>query len=149
MGRAGVECGQALPEVRKLVTQVQIDGYADVSGDGNLVHLDPKFAARSSFGRIVAHGMLVLAFVSEMLTQAFGHSWLETGHLKVRFRAPVYPGEEVVTFGRVTSLMNEEAGQRIRCSLGCRKVDGQEVIIGEASVVVLGREIQQSAWRTY
>ena len=81
--------GQALPELRKSVTQDQINGYARVSGDGNLIHLDPEFAAKSSFGRTVAHGMLVLAFLSEMLTQAFGRSWLDSGRLRVRFRAPV------------------------------------------------------------
>lgn len=130
--------GHALPELRKQVTQDQLNRYARVSGDGNLIHLDPQFAARSAFGRIVAHGMLVLAFPSEMLTQAFGRSWLESGRLKVRFRAPVYPGEEVVTFGRVTRVVAEEGGQRIQCVVGCRKVGGQEVITGEASVLLPG-----------
>ncbi len=131
--------GQDLPELRKLVTQDQINRYARVSGDGNLIHLDPQFAANSTFGRIVAHGMLVLAFPSEMLTQAFGRSWLESGRLKVRFRAPVYPGDEVVTFGRVTGVVAENGGRRIHCSVGCRKAGGQDVITGEASVVVADR----------
>jgi len=128
--------GQVLPELRKLVTQDQINRYAQVSGDGNPIHLDPQYAARSSFGRIVAHGMLVLAFLSEMLTQAFGRNWLGAGHLKVRFRAPVYPGEEVVTFGRITSVVTEENSHRIQCAVGCRKPNGQEAITGEASVVI-------------
>ncbi len=131
--------GQDLPELRKLVTQDQVNRYAQVSGDGNLIHLDPEFAANSTFGQIVAHGMLVLAFPSEMLTQAFGRSWLENGRLKVRFRTPVYPGEEVVTFGRVTGVVAEEGGRRIQCSVGCRKAGGQDVITGEASVLVADR----------
>ena len=130
--------GQALPELRKSVSQDQINGYASVSGDGNLIHLDPEFAASSSFGRIVAHGMLVLAFISEMLTQSFGKSWMESGRLKVRFRAPVYPGEDVLVYGRVTTVVAEEGGRLIQCEVGCRKPDGQEVITGEASVVVAG-----------
>ena len=128
--------GQTLPELRKSVTQDQINGYARISGDGNLIHLDPKFAARSSFGRIVAHGMLVLAFISEMLTQSFGRSWLEGGRLKVRFRAPVYPGEDVLVYGRVTGVVLEDGGHRVQCTVGCRKLNGQEVITGEASIVV-------------
>ena len=131
--------GQALPELRKSVTQDQINGYARVSGDGNLIHLDPEFAASSSFGRIVAHGMLVLAFMSEMLTQAFGRSWLEGGRMKVRFRAPVYPGEDVSTYGRVSKLLTEEGGLRVQCTVGCRKLSGEDVITGEASVTVAGR----------
>ena len=131
--------GQALPELRKSVTQDQINRYAQVSGDGNLIHLDPEFAAGGPLGRIVAHGMLVLAFLSEMLTHAFGRSWLENGRLKVRFRAPVYPGEDVVTFGRVTGVETEGGSRRIHCMVGCRKVKGQDVIAGEASVVVADR----------
>ena len=131
-----VKEGQALPELRKSVTQDQINGYARVSGDGNLIHLDPEFAARSSFGRIVAHGMLVLAFISEMLTQSFGRSWLQNGRLKVRFRAPVYPGEDVLVYGRVTGVAVEDGGRRVQCEVGCRKLDGQEVITGEASILV-------------
>ncbi|MFH1141580.1 MAG: MaoC family dehydratase [Chloroflexota bacterium] len=131
--------GQALPELRKLVVQDQINRYARVSGDGNLIHLDPQFAAGSTFGRIVAHGMLVLAFVSEMMTQVFGRGWVESGRLKVRFRAPVYPGEEVVTFGSVIKLLPEGSGWRVQCQVGCRKLDGQEVITGEASVLVDSR----------
>ncbi len=131
-----MEEGQTLIEVRKSVTQDQINRYARVSGDGNLIHLDPEFAARSSFGRIVTHGMLVLAFLSEMLTHSFGRSWLESGRLRVRFRAPVYPGEDVIAFGKITKVTVEGDSRRIQCQVGCRKADGQEVITGEVSVAV-------------
>ncbi len=133
-----MEEDQTLTEIRKTVTQDQVDQYARVSGDGNLIHLDPEFAAQGPFGRIVAHGMLVLAFLSEMLTHAFGSSWLESGRLKVRFRAPVYPGEDVIAFGRITKLTVEGQSRRIQCQVGCRKADGQEVITGEASLIVPG-----------
>ena len=129
-----VEERQGLPEIRKPVTQAQINRYAKASSDFNPIHLDAEFAATSSFGRIVAHGMLVLAFISEMLTAAFGRSWLESGRLKVRFRAPVYPGEEVTTFGLVSGLVSEQGGRRVRCTVGCRNQKGEEVITGEASV---------------
>ena len=127
---------QSLPEVRKSITQDQINRYAAVSGDRNLIHLDPEFAANSAFGRIVAHGMLLLAFVSEMLTQAFGKSWLENGRLKVRFRAPVYPGENVTTYGQVTKVTAENDGLHVQCTVGCRNTEMQDVITGEASILV-------------
>ena len=70
-------------QLASAVTQEQINRYAEASGDFNPIHLDAQFAAASSFGRIVAHGMLVLAFLSEMMTTAFGSAWLESGKLKV------------------------------------------------------------------
>lgn len=134
-----MEEGHDLPAIRKSVTQEQIRGYAGVSGDTNPLHLAPDFAARGPFGRVVAHGMLVLAFLSEMLTQAFGRSWLETGRLRVRFRAPVYPGDEVITFGQITRVSVEDGQRRIQCQVGCRKQEGEEVITGEASLTMADR----------
>jgi 3-hydroxybutyryl-CoA dehydratase len=128
--------GDALPSISKVVVQENINAYAEASGDPNPLHLDQKFAANTHFGQIVAHGMLVLAYVSEMMTQAFGRSWLEAGRLKVRFRAPVYPGDRVTTFGEVVSLVEEDSHIRLECSVGCRNEVGEEVINGEAWVTM-------------
>ncbi len=128
------EVGYDLPELCKAVTQEQINRYAQASGDFNPIHLDAEFAAKTPFGGIVAHGMLVLAFLSEMLTTAFGRAWLESGTLKVRFRSPVHPGEEVTIFGKVTKLVEEDGARRVVCAVGCRNQNGEDVIMGEASV---------------
>ena len=128
--------GDSLPSVQKTVVQDRVNQYATASGDHNPLHLDPEFAATTQYGRVVAHGMLVMAYISEMMGLAFGKSWLEGGRLKVRFRAPVYPGDRITTFGEVRKV--EEAGGQIRldCSVGCRNEGGEEVINGEASVTM-------------
>ncbi|MBI4338967.1 MAG: MaoC family dehydratase [Chloroflexi bacterium] len=129
--------GQELAAVNKAVTQEQILRYAHASGDMNPVHLDPEFAAQGPFGQIVAHGMLALAFLSEMLAGAFGRPWAESGRLKVRFRAPVYPGDTVTAYGRITKLTNQDVVAQVQCTVGCRKADGQEVITGDAFVTIV------------
>ena len=129
--------GDVLPSISKVVVQEDINMYAEASGDPNPLHLDQDFAADTHFGRIVAHGMLVLAYISEMMTQAFGRHWLEAGHLKVRFRAPVYPGDQVTTFGEVRRVSKEDGNVRLECFVGCRNKQGEEVINGEASVTML------------
>ena len=73
-----------------LIEQIQINQYAEASGDDNPIHLDSEFAQNSNFGGIVAHGMLVLAQISELLTSIFGTNWINNGHLDIRFRRPVY-----------------------------------------------------------
>jgi 3-hydroxybutyryl-CoA dehydratase len=128
--------GNTLPSINKLVIQEDVNTYAEASGDHNPLHLDPEFAASTHFGRVVAHGMLVLAYISEMMVQAFGRHWLEAGHLNVRFRAPVYPGDRVATFGEVLRLAEENGHIRLECSVGCRNQDGEEVINGEAWVTM-------------
>jgi 3-hydroxybutyryl-CoA dehydratase len=119
-----------LPAITKHLTQEQIARYAAASGDHNPLHTDPAFAATTQFGGTIAHGMLVLAFVSEMLTAAFGRAWLDSGRLKVRFRAPARPGDTVTATGRVTKV----EGGRTVCDIDCRGASGDVLIDGSAEV---------------
>ena len=57
--------GKLLPSVSKQVIQENINTYAEASGDHNPLHWDEHFAVNAThYGRIVAHGMLVLAYIS-------------------------------------------------------------------------------------
>ena len=38
------------------VEQAQIDAFADVTGDHQFIHVDPKRAAETPFGGTIAHG---------------------------------------------------------------------------------------------
>lgn len=130
--------GDSLPTVRKTVTQSMIDRYAEASGDFNPVHIDPKFASGSQFGSTIAHGMMIAAMVSQTMTTAFQRSWVETGRLKLRFRAPVRPGETVESYGRVKRVESEDGDRRLVCAIGVRKENGEDAITGEARVSVAG-----------
>ncbi len=137
MTEAGpVKAGDALASVERVVTQDGIGKYAEASGDFNPLHLDSQFAAGTHYGQIVAHGMLVLAYISDMMCRSFGRHWPESGRLKVRFRAPVYPGDEVTTSGEVLKVSREDGLLRIDCSVRCCRQGGEEVINGEASVTM-------------
>jgi 3-hydroxybutyryl-CoA dehydratase len=121
-----------LTPVSHRVTESQIAKYADAAGDHNPLHLNAEFAATTPYGRPIAHGMLVLAFVSEMLTRSFGRSWLCGGKLKARFRAPVFPGDTVTTAGTLKSTSDSRATYTVVA----RNQDGTDVITGEAVVPV-------------
>jgi len=130
MTLASLEVGAALPALHKTVTQDVIDRYALAGGDRNPLHTDAAYAATTRFGGTIAHGMLVLAYVSEMLTAAFGERWPASGRLKVRFRGPARPGDELTADGRVT----KREGSRIVCEIECRNQGGEVLISGEAEV---------------
>ena len=131
-----IRIGETLPIVQKTITQDQIHRYAEASGDFNPVHVNPTFAASSRFGGTIAHGMMVAAAISEVMTAAFGTHWLESGKLKIRFRAPVSPGDAISTFGEVTKVTAGESANEVLCSVGVRRQTGEDAIAGEATVKV-------------
>ncbi len=126
--------GAQLPRVTKELTQEKVARYAQAAGDFNPIHLDEAFAASTHFGRIVAHGMLGLAYLSEMLTRAYGEHWLRGGRLRVRFRGPAYPGDTLSTAGVVKSVTERDGALDIECAVVCHNQSGAELIAGEAQV---------------
>ena len=128
--------GDALPTIEKRISQEQVERYAKASGDYNPIHIDHEFAAGSQFGRTIAHGMMIAASISEMMTTAFKEDWLRGGRLKIRFRAPVYPGETITTFGQVKGIRERNGNIETVCSVGVRKQDGEVTITGDATVTV-------------
>lgn len=126
-----------LPPVVKTITREQLQQYAEASGDHNPLHLDDQFAETTQFGGIIAHGMLTLAFVSEMMLAAFGRCWLESGSLRVRFKGAAYVGDRVETWGEVTREEQQGPQKRIICSVGVREHQSRrEIISGSATVSI-------------
>ena len=128
--------GDALPAVEKRITQDMIASYAAASGDYNPIHIDPEFASTSRFGGTIAHGMLVAAAISQAMTAAFREHWLEAGRLKLRFKAPVRPGDTVTSFGQVKRVNDRDGLRELVCSVGVRKQDGEVAVAGEAAVTI-------------
>jgi acyl dehydratase len=122
-----------IPEVAPVVrdlTQSMIDAYAEASGDHNPIHIDLEFAKATPMGGTIAHGMLVLALISEMMTTAFGAAWLSTGALEVRFRAPARPGDKLTARAKTPGV----DGERLRYAVECINEKDEVLISGTAEV---------------
>jgi len=126
--------GDSLPSVVKHITQREINLYAEASGDFNPIHIDESFAAQTPLGGTIAHGMLILAYVSEMMTEAFGESWLSGGKLSVRFKTPARPKDTITTSGKIDSIEYKEGIPYVNCSLESCNQKGETVITGGAVV---------------
>jgi 3-hydroxybutyryl-CoA dehydratase len=126
--------GADLPSVAKTLSQEKIDRYARASGDFNPIHVDPAFAAQTPFGGTIAHGMLLLAYLSEMLTSAFGQAWLAGGRLKIRFKGAARPQDTVTVGGRVQRVKDEHEGRRLWCDVECLNQRAEVLVTGRAEV---------------
>ena len=131
---SGLREGMSLPPITKNVIQENINLYAEASRDFNPIHIDEDFAEKTPLGGTIAHGMLILAYVSHMMTIAFGQSWLTGGQLEVRFKTPARPGDTVTVSGRVRKIERSEGQISVRCDVICRNQNGESIVIGEAII---------------
>jgi 3-hydroxybutyryl-CoA dehydratase len=132
--------GKALGPVVKHITQEKINLYAEASGDFNPIHVDESFAAKTPFGGTIAHGMLNLAYVSEMMTSAFGRSWLSAGRLRAKFKDSARPGDTVTITGRIFCIEQKSDVSYANCSFECCNQKGETIVTGEAVAKLLDGE---------
>jgi len=135
-----IQEGKALDPVVKHITQEKIKLYAEASGDFNPIHVDESFAAKTPLGGTIAHGMLNLAYVSEMMTMAFGRSWLSGGKLRARFKEPARPGDTLTISGKIDCIEQKDGVSYANCSFECRNQKGETLVAGEAIVKVSSDE---------
>ena len=132
--------GMNLHESKRIITQANINLYAEASQDFNPIHIDEDFAKKTPLGGTIAHGMLILAYVSQMMSAAFGRSWLAGGKLNVRFKTPARPGDTITVTGRISKIERSEGQTLIHCDVLCRNQNDEAVITGETSLRVEGNE---------
>ncbi|MGA8849426.1 MAG: MaoC family dehydratase [Dehalococcoidia bacterium] len=132
--------GKALNPVIKHISQEKINLYAEASGDFNPIHVDESFAAKTPLGGTIAHGMLSLAYVSEMMTSAFGRSWLSGGKLRAKFKEPARPGDTLTISGKVDCVEQKDDVSYANCSFECCNQKGAAIVAGEAIVKVASDE---------
>lgn len=99
--------GQQLPPFSRLVTQEQVNAYAEASGDHNPIHLDPDFARAVGLPGTIAHGLLEMGIVAEGVARwAGGYDRLAS--LGARFSRPLLPGQTLTLLGSVVEVNQAE-----------------------------------------
>jgi len=87
----------------KTIGESDVYGFAGITGDFSVNHINDQYMARSKYGRRIAHGALMVGFMSTcstmMIEKCEGTAKDETpvslGYDKVRFLGPVYFGDTV------------------------------------------------------
>jgi acyl dehydratase len=81
------------------IGQDRIDGFADVTGDHQWIHVDPERAASGPYGATVAHGFLTLSLVPLLLDGlrriSGARMGVNYGLERVRFPSAVRSGTRV------------------------------------------------------
>ncbi|SFI90208.1 MaoC family dehydratase [Caulobacter sp. UNC279MFTsu5.1] len=120
-------------ELVRVVGEADIVAFAQVTGDTNPVHLDADYAAATSFGERIAHGMLSAGYISAVLGTALPGPGAVYLSQSLAFKRPVRIGDEVTASATVTAI--DAAKARVTLATACR-VRGKVVVDGEAVVLV-------------
>src|SRR5258706_2004441 len=119
--------------LEKTVASSDVVGFAQLTGDRNPIHLSEHFAARTSFGKRIAHGLYTASLISAVLgTRLPGPGAIYISQT-LNFRAPVKIGDTVLVTVTVAELMPEKSRARLCCVCA---VAGEVVLEGEALVKV-------------
>ena len=122
------------------VTAADLLAFAELTGDGNALHLDDEFARAAGFEGRIAHGVLGLALATGLvnrlgltagtLVALLGTDWA--------FVRPVYPGTTVVVDLATSSRRETRRPDRGVVVLGAvlRDAAGTEYQRGELTMLV-------------
>jgi acyl dehydratase len=102
-----VQVGDEIPKlVKPTLTHIQLVRYAGASGDFNPLHTDPKFGEMIGTGGIISHGMLIMGFVGQLLSDYVGPTALRK--FGVRFKGMTHLDDVITCSGIITEKYEVE-----------------------------------------
>lgn len=91
-----------------LIDQDRVNGFAEVTGDHQWIHVDVERAKSGPFGGTIAHGYLTMSLVNYFLPDLIEvrkfSAGVNVGTDKVRFLAPVLVGKRIRAVGEIVKV---------------------------------------------
>jgi 3-hydroxybutyryl-CoA dehydratase len=129
-----LEIGDTFERSRE-ITDDLIRRFAELSGDHNPIHLDEEFAAKSRFGRRIAHGMLSGAFISAVLGYELTERKIVYLSQSMRFVLPVFIGDTITTTATVTHIREDKG--IVTLEMVCTNQNGERTLEGEGKIMLI------------
>jgi acyl dehydratase len=103
---AQLEIGRRVT-VRKTVGETDIYLFAGISGDFSPNHVDEEYMKATRYGRRIAHGALMVAYMSQASTkmcQSLPGTVVSYGYDRIRFPRAVFIGDTIAVDYEIESL---------------------------------------------
>lgn len=114
----------------KTISESDIYNFAGVTGDMNPMHINQEYAATTSFGKRIAHGILAVGFISNVLGTQLPGTGVIYLEQKVKFLKPVAIGDTVTATVEVTKI--DESKNLVWLRTYCTNQKKETVVDGEA-----------------
>jgi acyl dehydratase len=116
------------------ITRHRLALYCGASGDHNPIHVDLDFAKKAGFPDVFSHGMLVMAYLGQALTDAVPPPRLRT--FSTRFVAITQLGARLTCEGHVSELVEHNGERCAKLALTTRDENGDVKLAGEAVIAI-------------
>lgn len=119
----------------KTVSESDVYQFAGITGDFSPNHINKVYMENSSFGRLMAHGALLVGFMSTVSTIAIAHcreadeTPVAVGYDKIRFLKPVFLGDTVTTTYTFSSIDPEK--RKSKANIQVKNQNDQLVAVAE------------------
>lgn len=118
----------------KIIEVKDVDQFALLSGDHNPLHVDENYARATSFQKRVVHGMLLGAYVSQLLGMHLPGKRCLILSLNFGFHKPVFVEDTIAVQGEV--MNKSESTKILEISVILRR--GEDIVAkADAKVQVL------------
>ena len=95
----------------KTVGEYDVYGFAGITGDFSPNHVNKAYMEKSSYGRLQAHGALMVGYMSTASTlviagtrEGADETPVSLGYDRIRFLAPVYFGDTITVDYRISAI---------------------------------------------
>ncbi len=112
----------------KTVSEADVYLYAGITGDFSPNHVDEVYMRAGRYGRRIAHGTLLVGFMSAASARVYLGRTVSLGYDRIRFTAPVYFGDTITTEYRIREIDTEK--RRVYADVTCRNERGETVAAG-------------------
>ena len=116
------------------ITRHTLALYCGASGDHNPIHVDIDFARKAGFPDVFSHGMLVMAYLGQALTDAVAPDRIRS--FSTRFATITQLGARLTCEGIITELFEDKGERRARLALTTRDDSGEVKLAGEAIIAL-------------
>ena len=121
----------------KTVGETDVYLFAGITGDFSGNHVNEEFMAKSGYGRRIAHGVLMVGFMStastlmiEKCKGAAGHETpVSLGYDRIRFLGPVFIGDTVTVTYKIAEI--DQDRRRSRSDIEVRNQRGELVTVAQ------------------
>jgi len=128
-----ITVGQSLPVLVKHPTKRQLVMWSCATNELYEIHYDKDFAQSKGLPDVVVQGMLLLAFLGQMITDWIGE-WGTLKKLSTSYGSFVIPNHDLTCKGTVTRKYMENGGNYVNCDLWVESENGERPVLGQAVV---------------